>query len=258
MKQFIGLDAGKFEASKRALAAMLQRRLQDAGGIAREAIRETAAEVAEDLSARTFPSSQAIGLAVKAMRFDLRLVYCTPGKAYEILRGSAGDRVAGAFYAAWKRGDISRAERVIRQSGSPISGIIIGEALRPALRESVRNKDGRVACDYPLQLVSDEELSAHATEAIREIGKTASGWSACAEKLGGDGNAVAWKGTAKHGSAGGDVEWSDDEFGVRVVMENHQPLSRKHISPGQVAAIMRPAREKLMGKLAGIGKGQAA
>ncbi|MEO5712166.1 MAG: hypothetical protein ABIT37_01650 [Luteolibacter sp.] len=258
MKLFIGLDPGKLEAQKRALQGVLEKRLDAARAILRDALTETGGEVAEALSARTFPSEMAIGIAVKAMRFDLSLVYCTEGRAFEILKGSAGLGVANRFYGAFKRGDLSAAAHIVRTTGSPIASIIIGQALRPELRESVRDKDGRVVCAYPLQLVTAAELSAHAKLAIMEIGKTSAGWSACAEQLGGDGNAIKWKGTAQHGSGGGHVEWQEDEFGVHLKLENEMPLARKHISPGQVDAIMRPARERLLKRLEPIAKSSAA
>lgn len=228
---------------------MLTRRAKALHGPVYDAIRRTGAEVAEELSARTFPSENAIGITVKAVRFDVSLVYCTGGKAYEILAGHSGKPLAGKFYHLYKSGDLSAARAVLRASGSPIASIILGTPLQPALHESVRNKEGRVIAAYPLQICPAEEIAAHSKIVIAEIGKTAAGWSACAEKLGGDGNAIRWKGTGVHGSAAGDVQWIEDEFGVHLILENNSHLAKKHISPGQVAAIMEPARERLRERL---------
>lgn len=254
---FISVDSNRLAAQKRALQGAFEKRMEAAKSIVKDALTVTGAEVSEALSARCFPSESAIGLAVRAMRFDIGRVYCTEGKVFEILRETS-PASAVRFYAAFKRGDLSSATRIVRESGSPIAGLIMGQALRPELRESVRDKNGRVMCAVPLQLVTKSEISAHAKKAIEEIGKTSSGWSACAEKLGGNGNAIKWKGTNQHGSNGGSVEWQEDEFGIHIKLENHMPLARKHISPGQADAIMAPARERLLSRLQPIGEKSAA
>jgi hypothetical protein len=240
------LDSSKFASQKAGLARYLQGMIGSTQASLRDALETAGAEAAEELSARTFPSSQAIGLAVAAMRFDLSLVYCSAGKAFEILKASSGPAVAGRFYGAYKRGELSAARKILTGSGSPIANIPIGEPLNPALREKVRDRNGRVKTQWPLQIVTEGELSAYAKHAIEEIGKTAAGWSACAGKLGGDANAVAWKGTARHGSSGGEIEWSEDAFAVRLMMKNTNPLARKHLSPGQAEAIMKRARERVL------------
>ncbi len=245
----IRLDSSSWEAQKSKLRAHLESRMSATKTALHDALHETGAEVAEDLSARTFPSANAIGLAVGAMRFDLSRVYCSGGKAFEILKGSSGPSTAMKFYANWKRGDLSAARQILRSSGSPIANIIIGEPLNPALRETVRDKNGRVMTAYPLQICHEAEIAAHAKLAIQEIGKTAAGWSACAEELGGDGGAIRWKSTAQHGSDGGKVEWSEDDFGVHLLLHNLRPLAKKHISPGQVASILARAREKLSARM---------
>lgn len=249
MSRSIRIDESKWNAQKSALRSMLEGRLRNARAVLSDELRETGAFVAEELGKRTFPSDSAIGLAVAAMRFDLHQVYATSGKVYEILDSTVGKRTANAFYVSWKRGDLSAARQIVRNSGSPISQIVIGEPLRAELRESVRNQKGRVSTAYPLQLVSKGEIDAHAKIAIAEIGKTASGWFACAERLGGDGNAVSWKGTARHGSGGGSVSFSESDTGVHLVLSNEMPLAKKHISPGQVAAILEQGKEFLKRRL---------
>jgi len=85
--------------------------------------------------------------------------------------------------------------------------------------------------------------------AIKRLGKTASGWLACAELLGGDGNKPKWKGTAMHGPDGGYAEIHQTATGFVVRMFNTRPLARKHLSPGQFAAIQRQAQRRLAERL---------
>lgn len=244
------IDQSRFDAQKNALASRLTRRADKLKSEMTEPIREVGAQAAEMLAAVTFPGPAAIGLAIAAMRFDFGRVYATAGKIYEILDSSAGKAVAGAFYAAWKRGNIDAARLIIRKSQSPISDIIIGRALDPSIREKARDKNGRVMSAHPKQLVTDDDFAAGLKTAIAEIGKTASGWFACAEKLGGDGNAIRWKGTTVHGSDGGSVEIQVHDAGVRLVMTNHRSLAKKHISPGQVERVREWTRETLRERFA--------
>lgn len=257
MRSFF-LQSSQWSASKSALKTALARKLDRMQQALPEALRKTGATAAERLGELTFPGPSAIGIAMAAMRFDFGRIYATPGKVFEILEGTAGKQAAGAFYAAWKRGDLDRARDIIRRSASPISSIIVGRALDPSLREKFRDRNGRVMSAYPQQLVSQEEYAAGLKVAIAEIGKTASGWFACAEQLGGDGNRIRWKGTAVHGSDGGSVEIEWTEFGVRLIMTNHRQLARKHLSPGQVQRIHQEAMENLRDEMQSTIGSQAA
>lgn len=232
------------EAQKAALRSRLETRARRIKDRMPDSIRIVAAHTAEALGSLTFPGPSAIGIAVAAMRFDFSRVYATGSKVYKILEESDPKR-ASRFYAAWKQGDISTAREVIRSSGTSVSGIEIGKALDPSIRERYRDKNGRVMCKAPVQLVHSSEYQAALKVAIAEIGKTAAGWFACAQKLGGDGNAVAWKGTAVHGRSGGSISYEQDDFGARVILRNKMPLAKKHLSPGQIARVREWAREEL-------------
>lgn len=245
MSRSIYVSDSALESRKAALRSRLETRARRIKDRMPDPIRIVAAHTAEALGETTFPSKNAIGLAVAAMRFDFSQIYATGSKAYKILEESDPAK-ARRFYAAWKRGDISTARDVIRSSGTSISGIEIGKALDPSIRDRYRDKNGRVICKAPVQLVHSGEYQAALKVAIAEIGKTASGWFSCAQKLGGDGNNVPWKGTAVHGSSGGSVAYQQDEFGARVVLTNKMPLAKKHLSPGQIARIRESARAELL------------
>jgi hypothetical protein len=239
------IHSGKLSAQKSALRKRFAKKIEEIRNRLESTMKPIVAEAAQELGARTFPSVNAIGLAVQAMRFDVSRVYITAGKAFEIIEQSAGKPAAGAFYAAYKRGDYNSCRAILRNSGSPIANIRIGEPLDPNIREKSRDAKGRVMSAHPLQIVEAAELNAHIKTAIEEIGKTSSGWYAAAAELGGDGNEIAWKGIAKHGSDGGSARTERTDTGVRITIRNHRPLARKHISPGQVAPIVKRAREKI-------------
>lgn len=238
----ITLNRSKFEAQKAALNRSLEKAIEEKRKVVAEKARFAAIKVARDLAERTFPSADAIGLAVAAMRFDVGRVYITPGRAFEILRSSAGEAVAGAFYAAHKRGQLSQAESIIRRSNSPIRNIEVG-SLRPDLHQRSRNANGRVELKAPLQVVEKREIDAYVKSEISKIGKTASGWNAAAAALGGSEGPTRWKSTAVHGSEGGSAEEIHVEGKAGFLIRNLRPLARKHISPGQVARILKDGAE---------------
>ncbi len=244
MSRSFSIDQSALDAQASKLRRIMESKARRIRDRLPEPLRVVAAETAGALAERTFPSSQAIGLAVAALRHDFSLVYASPSKAYKILEES-NPQTAKAFYSAWKRGDLARAGEIIRSSGTSIASIQIGRDLDPSLRDKYRNKNGRVVVRAPLQLVTSEQYSAALQVALLEIGKTASGWLACAQKLGGDGNVIKWKGIAIHGSEGGDIQLQITEFGARLILHNRRPLARKHISPSQVAAIREAARNHM-------------
>lgn len=253
MSRSIYIRSSDFSSQKSALKAQLEKRFRRLQDKIPEPVREVVAKAAEALGTQTFPGPQAIGFTVRSMRQDFSKVYATASRVYRILDGR-NESLARSFYAAWKRGDLSVVRSILRDSGTEISGIEVGRSLDPSLREGFRDSNGRVVCPLPVQLVRKEEYEAALQVAIAEIGKTASGWFACAQQLGGDGNAVRWKGVAVHGSAGGTASIEDSSFGSAVVLRNHMPLAKKHLSPGQVARIQEQVREDLRLRLQSLAR----
>ncbi|MES2923690.1 MAG: hypothetical protein V4819_19200 [Verrucomicrobiota bacterium] len=243
--KMISVDRSRLDSQLSDVRRSMESKIGDSQRETEEKIRLAAIYVAQECAERTFPSASAIGLAVAAMRFDISRVFITAGSAYEKVKQTAGVGAAGAFYAAYKRGDHSRALTILRTAGI-LPGISIGQ-LDPALHERARNpKDGRVMLAQPLQIVGKDELAAYVKEQIAKIGKTASGWNACAAKLGGSESATRWKSTAIHGDDGGEI--SIENTGAKIVFNitNLRPLARKHLSPGQLATIAKRGRDYLM------------
>lgn len=243
----VHLNRSKFDDQRRKMERRFEKKLSELKAETREKTVAVAISAAQALAKQTFPSSNAIGLAAAAIRFDVGRVYILAGKAFEILQASsAGESAARSFYGAYKRGDFAKAREILQKSGCSIRNITLGVPLNPALHEAARNsKTGRVQLAAPLQIVTASELTAFNRVTIARLGKTASGWSACAEKLGGDGNAIRWKGTSIHGNDGGRVNIRHDKKKVSYVLTNLRPLAKKLLSPGQVDRIMKEAQEKL-------------
>jgi hypothetical protein len=249
MRQAFKIDASALASAKSKLQAEINRHLVGSRAKLAVELRETAGELAMELADRTFPGHEAIGYTVRSVRADVASVYALPGRVFEVLQ-SADPAEAGAFWSAMKRGDLSRAREIVRQSGTYIAGIEIGSALRPYHHTSSRDpKTGNVAIPKPLQMVTKQERDDYTRLVVREIGKTASGWMACADDLGANGNFVRWKGIAVHGKSGGSVRFVLTETRIAIILNNKRPLARKHISPGQLARIRKQANEKLLIRL---------
>lgn len=241
----ITINQGKFSAQKNKLRKTLEAKILATRDQLETAMKPIVAKAAEELGERTFPGPNAIGLAVGAMRYDITRVYITAGAAYEIIEKSAGPRRAGAFYSAMKNGNFAAARGILRSAGTPIASIRLGEPLDPQLHKRSRNASGRVKLSQPLQICEREEIQAYIKQAISEIGKTSAGWYAAAAALGGDGNAIPWKGIARHGSQGGSASIQRTNSAITITIRNHSSLARKHLSAGQVAPICERAKQKI-------------
>ena len=235
------INLTQLRAQATVLEAVLMGRITEAKAALHDAVRETGAETAEKLAARTFPAAYGFKVAADRMRFELSRLYATGGTVFQALKEAGEMQLAVRFYREYKSGNLAAAGTVLRQSKTAYAGIPIGP-LDPSLHDKARNKStGHIEVKLPWQIVPEKDLVFYKTLAIKRLGKTASGWSACAEQLGGDGNKPKWKGTAMHGSNGGHAQVIESDFGYHVVMRNLRPLARKHISPGQVARIKKQA-----------------
>lgn len=233
----VTLNRAKFDNQRTKLQALLGRRLKDMKAEVHRQTYATAAEICHSLLVNTMPSpSSGIGKAIAHIVHDARNGLLTPGQAYEILLKESSRRTAAAFYAAHKKGDIAKAITFLRKSGSTISHFEIGnpEKLDP------------LKINYPKnRILSTFEIDAYLKKTIKRLGKTASGWAACLERLGQDGNTIKWKGTAIHGSDGGKINIVHDKHQVTIWLANTRPLARKLINPSQVRRIVQQHQEKL-------------
>lgn len=249
MSSSIRIDASKFRAQASAMEHTLQGRLIEARAAIHDAVVETSIDVAQRFADRTFPKGFGFKLAKDALMFELSTLYATGGRVYQAMKEAGEESLAGAFYYHYKSQDFAAATAALRKSRTRFSHIPVAH-LDPSLHEASRNKTtGHIEVREPKQIVPVNELAAYQELAIKRLGKTASGWNACAEQLGGDGNKPKWKGTAMHGSDGGSARVEETVMGWHVTLTNHRPLARKHLSPGQRATILRTARRELNDRL---------
>lgn len=242
MSLSVHLDRSKFDDQRRKMERLFSQRIGEMKIEAERKTRMVAAELAHQLMLATMPSeASGIGKAIANMKYDVRQIYRTAGDVYESIKESHGSQIAGAFYAAYKNGNLHRAENILRNSNSPLKHLSFGHAI---------TQDGKEIRTYSPAIISDSEMKAYLKLAVARLGKTASGWAACLEKLGFNGNSVRWKGTAVHGSDGGTVNVIHDKLKVSYRLTNLRPLARKLINPSTVASIMRENREYLTRTLA--------
>ncbi len=245
----IYIDTAALAASANALQRALEGRIPEAVAELRHAVTETAIETAQALAARTFPAAFGFALAKREMLWELSRLYATGGRVFKEMAEAGEGPLAARFYRAYKMGRFSEANSILLMSRTPWSSVPVGR-LDPALHERSRNSStGQINVQNPLQIVPKEDLEEYGKLAIKRLGKTASGWLACAEQLGGDGNKPKWKGTAMHGPNGGFAEIHQTATGFVVRMFNTRPLARKHLSPGQLATIQRQANRRLAERL---------
>ena len=245
----IYIDTAALATNASALQRVLQGRVREAVAELRDAVTETAIETAHALAARTFPSSYGFALAKRQMLWELSRLYATGGRVFKEMESAGEGPLAAKFYRAYKSGRFSEARQILQRSSSSWGDVPIGR-LDPGLHEKSRNRStGQISVPHPLQIVPQADLAAYGSLAIKRLGKTASGWLACAEQLGGDGNKPKWKGTSMHGPAGGYAEIHETATGYVVRMFNNRELAKKHLSPGQFAGIQRQANRHLAQRL---------
>lgn len=249
MSRGLHVDASAMRAQVTALQHTLEGRAREAAAALRDAVVETAIEVAHGFADRTFPKGFGFKLAKAQLEFELGTLYATGGRVYKALFDAGERSLARDFYHAYKSGNLGVARNFLRASRTAWASIPVG-TLDASLHERSRNpQTGRIEVSMPRQIVPEEDLAFYRSVAIKRLGKTASGWNACAEQLGGNGNKPKWKGTAVHGPDGGHVIEERSDVGLHITLINTRKLARKHLSPGQRAAILRRGRRALNDRL---------
>jgi hypothetical protein len=244
--KFAFLDRSKLMRNSRWLADRLKAEGMREKEAVEKATKDAAAFAARDLARVTFPNRFGFILAKAAMIQDVRQVYATAGDVYDKMK-KAGDppQILNGFYSAFMAGDYSAAREFLRRSRADVGRARIGGGLDESLHDQARGGRARPANKEPLQIVRPDERKRYEAKAIKRLGKTASGWSACAEILG-QPQADGWKSTAVHGFAGA-VEVKRSESAVFYVLKNLRPLARRHISGGQVKRVLSQASMRMLG-----------
>ncbi len=240
----VRLDRGRYRAQVERVRRRFEQASSRLRGMLKDEVREAGRITAGYLARLTFPNRFGVVLLKKAMAGDLRSAYATPGVVYGSLEQLHGAGPAKAFYAAYMARDYTRARQVMAAVGHAWAGVPMG-ALDPALHDPARNSKGRITLARPLQIVPPEDLKKYIVEAQKRMGKTASGWAACALILGSELGIPRWKRSATHGGGGGAVDVISTDTRQVVVLVNLRPLARRHISPGQVNRAVKMGRQAL-------------
>jgi len=123
----VQLDRSKFDDQRRKMEQILYKKLSVMKVEAEQKTRAVVIDAAQQLLLITMPSERSgIGKAIANIKHDFRRIYKTPGDVYESIKASDGPRLAGAFYAACKKGDTSRAESFLRKSSCSLKNLRFG------------------------------------------------------------------------------------------------------------------------------------
>jgi hypothetical protein len=227
----VSFDRGRWRNQIARLHNRFRKNTEELNALLREETREAARITAGYLARLTFPNRYGVHLLKLAITADLRNAYATASALYADLERRHGKSIAAAFYAAFSRRDYPAARSILNRLGHPWAAVPMGN-LDPSLHNPARDAKGRIRLEIPLQIIPNEDLHSYLPIALRRMGKTASGWSACALILGGEEHIPHFKSTAVHGTAGGAVETIQTATRTVVVLHNLRPLAKRHLSPG--------------------------
>jgi hypothetical protein len=231
------------------LEAAIQRRLDLLKPQIEAEMKEIARKAAVELANATFPTGpkpQPVALA--AIARDVSRVFTTAGQVYGFLRVRRGPEMAKAFYRAWKQNDFARSLKVLRAAGGDFARLEFGpvsSALHEAARSGPRR---RVTLQFPIRIVPEADKAAYIAKVQKQLGQAASGWSACAASLGGESGIPAWKSTAVHGTAYGNVRPMQGTK-IGFILRNVSPHAARNLPPSEAAAIASRASKKLIESL---------
>jgi hypothetical protein len=243
------LDRSRFNAERGKLRAALDRKLATMREVVEEHAREVAHAASVELALATFPTASLLRIAENSIRGQIGRVFLTASGAYEILRAERGEAIAKAFYGAFKRRDFTAARQILGRSGTSIADIEIGP-LDPALYQAA-SQGGKVTLTRPRRIVPREQLDAFVRRVCAEkLGNAASGWSACAARLGSESGIPRYKSTGVHGANNGDVEIRREGGKITVTLINRVPEIRRLLSSVDRRRIEAQARDDLLDRLA--------
>lgn len=247
--KFITIDRQKLRREAERMNLLLRREVEEEKALVERNTREAAIYAANEAARITFPNRIGFVKARNKMEADVYRVYTTPGAIHKRMI-SAGDKpaLASAFFSAFQSGNYGSAREILRRSRLSLGSIHIGGPLNEAYHDASRNAKGQVDIKNPRQIVPKEQVESYLVKAIRRLGKTASGWVACAEILGHP-HADGWKSPAVHGFGGGTVVIKRSAKAVSYILKNLRPLAddKRFLSPGQARGIRTRAGMFMLG-----------
>ena len=246
----ISFHRSRFGRSGKQIDALVAHHLAKITPEIERKVREIAREAAVELANATFPKGGSPDpLALAAIAKDVRRVFMTAGKVYSHLRARHGRPIASAFYRAAKSGNRAAALKVLREAGGDFARLEFGPVSR-SLHEAARSGPRRrVTLRFPIRIVPDADLAAYIVRVQKGLGEAASGWAACAAKLGGETGISSWKTTGVHGSQFGSVRPMQ---GTRIgfILRNTAPHAPRNLPASEANAIAIRASKRLIERLA--------
>jgi hypothetical protein len=189
----------------------------------------------------------------KAVARDISKVYATPGKAYEDI----AQRYKGAFWKAYKDGDIGRAQDILDANGSRLRGVPLESFDGGTAHKSARNaKTGRVRQSRPSMIVTNPKaLAKYVEEEQKHVGTGIGGWADVVRAIGGaprglreEGDITAnWITRRAHGYGKAFQGGTDEHPNIRI--ENTVTYAANILNGTALAAAVRIGRERMIKNL---------
>jgi len=174
------VDLSKAIAKINALSNVLHRPLRDTLDMMGRVVATNCARAAQPFG--TGADAKAAG--EKAVARDISKVYATPGKAFESLPSNR----RGAFWSAYKKGQIDRAQSILDKYGSSLRGAKLQPFDGGAAHKSARNKtNGRVPdSQKPTIIVTNPKaLAKYVAEEQSHVGTGKGGFADIVRAIGG-------------------------------------------------------------------------
>jgi hypothetical protein len=198
--------------------------------------------------------SEAQQVGMKAVARDIAKVYKTPGGAYEDIN----QRYQGAFWKAYKDGDIDRAQAILDANGRTLRGVPMEQFDGGSAHKAARNTTtGRVNQKRPSMIITNPKaLAKYVEEEQKHVGTGKGGWADVVRAIGGhnprglreEGDITAnWITRRAHGY-GKAFQGGTDEHPT-ITIESRVPYADHILSGGLRRDAIRIGRERTIENL---------
>lgn len=215
---------------------------REAGQIIAKAIEVDARGFIKDIVAITPPAMGKANVAAKkrgeaAVARDIRRVYATPGKLYEMIRAK-DTRLAAAFWAAVQKKDWNRSSSIARSAGVPD---LIDFASDDGAAHQSRRRHGKVTSTRPSFGVRDQRyLAAYIKQQQSRVGLLSAGFKAGAEKL--RVSLPAW--VSRHAASIGTVRIQSDLSHFVITISNRARHGRGNDLSRRMAYVLNSGKRQ--------------
>ncbi len=229
---------------------MLHRPLQD--------VLDSGARVVATQMARTAQpfgtGADAREAGERATSRDISKVYATPGKAYEDI---SNPRYKGAFWSAYKKGDISKAQDILDANGSKLRGVQMTRFDGGTAHKGARNTTtGRVNQNRPSMIVIDPKaLDRYVKEELKHVGTGKGGFADIVRAIGGSPRGLREEGDitanwiTRNGHGYGKAFHSGSPDHPIVTIRNSIPYASHILAGGALNEAIRIGHERMISNL---------